>query len=143
MSYVKNTWQTGDIVTAEKLNHLEDGVASASSGGGGGTFVVTYSYQEIEGEQYLVADKTFAEIQNAMANGIYPYAIFKENEVWLHPKYIYSEETNELRWFYMDLVPSGSILAYAYIEISHSSGDFVMIEKNVYGAVAITRSDAD
>ena len=26
MSYTKNTWQTGDIITAAKLNHIEDGV---------------------------------------------------------------------------------------------------------------------
>ena len=27
MSYVKTTWQTGDIVTAEKLNNAEQGIA--------------------------------------------------------------------------------------------------------------------
>jgi hypothetical protein len=27
MSYSKQTWVTGDIVTAEKLNHMEDGIA--------------------------------------------------------------------------------------------------------------------
>lgn len=26
MSYTKQTWQTGDTITAEKLNHIEDGV---------------------------------------------------------------------------------------------------------------------
>ena len=29
MSYEKQTWQTGDIITAEKLNHMEDGITSA------------------------------------------------------------------------------------------------------------------
>ena len=29
MSYTKQTWQTGDIITAEKLNHMEDGISSA------------------------------------------------------------------------------------------------------------------
>lgn len=29
MSYTKTNWQTGDIVTAEKLNNLENGVESA------------------------------------------------------------------------------------------------------------------
>ena len=33
MSYTPNTWATGDIVTSEKLNHMEQGIAS---GGGGG-----------------------------------------------------------------------------------------------------------
>lgn len=26
MAYVKTTWQTGDVITAEKLNNIEDGV---------------------------------------------------------------------------------------------------------------------
>lgn len=26
MSYTKQTWQTGDTITAEKLNHIEDGI---------------------------------------------------------------------------------------------------------------------
>lgn len=32
MSYVKNTWAKGDIITAEKLNHMEDGIAGGGSG---------------------------------------------------------------------------------------------------------------
>ena len=27
MSYEKNTWSNGDIITAEKLNHIEDGIS--------------------------------------------------------------------------------------------------------------------
>ena len=42
MSYEKQTWTTGETITAEKLNHLEDGVASAGSGGGGSTATVIY-----------------------------------------------------------------------------------------------------
>lgn len=30
MAYVKNTWQSGDVITAEKLNHAESGIAAAS-----------------------------------------------------------------------------------------------------------------
>lgn len=32
MAYEKQTWVTGDTITAEKLNHMEDGIASASGG---------------------------------------------------------------------------------------------------------------
>lgn len=28
MTYSKQTWKTGDEITADKLNHLEDGLAS-------------------------------------------------------------------------------------------------------------------
>lgn len=30
MSYNKTTWDTGDVVTAEKLNNIEDGIENAS-----------------------------------------------------------------------------------------------------------------
>lgn len=32
MSYTKQTWQTGDTITAEKLNHIEEGIESADGG---------------------------------------------------------------------------------------------------------------
>lgn len=38
MSYEPTVWQTGDVVTSQKLNKLEQGVADA--GGGGGALIV-------------------------------------------------------------------------------------------------------
>lgn len=32
MAYVKNDWQTGDIITADKLNHMEQGIADYQVG---------------------------------------------------------------------------------------------------------------
>lgn len=31
MSYEKQNWATGDIITADKLNHMEDGIAGADN----------------------------------------------------------------------------------------------------------------
>lgn len=31
MSYVKQTWITDEIITAEKLNHMESGIEAAAS----------------------------------------------------------------------------------------------------------------
>ena len=31
MSYTKQTWTNGDTITAAKLNHIEDGIASSSN----------------------------------------------------------------------------------------------------------------
>ena len=36
MSYTPNTWVVGDVITADKLNALEQAVAAASAGSGGG-----------------------------------------------------------------------------------------------------------
>ena len=30
MAYTKQTWQTGEVITAEKLNHIEDGIAEGN-----------------------------------------------------------------------------------------------------------------
>ena len=31
--YEPYTWETGDVITAELLNHMEEGIAAASQGG--------------------------------------------------------------------------------------------------------------
>ena len=45
MSYVKTTWQTGDTVTAEKLNHAEQGIADNSADVYVGTLLESDDYQ--------------------------------------------------------------------------------------------------
>ena len=34
MSYTKHTWSDGELVTAAKMNNIENGIEEASSGGG-------------------------------------------------------------------------------------------------------------
>jgi hypothetical protein len=60
MSYDKQNWQTGDVITANKLNHIEDGIAN---GGGGDVFVVHSVYDEQTDTTTL--DKTWQEIHDA------------------------------------------------------------------------------
>lgn len=72
MAYTKNTWATGDVVTAAKLNHMEDGIAGAGSGGsGGGTLLITLT----DNGGNPTVDKTFAEITAAIDDGIMPILI--------------------------------------------------------------------
>ena len=48
MSYIPTEWQTGDIVTAEKLNNMESGISAASASGGGLQIIeVTMSNQGV------------------------------------------------------------------------------------------------
>lgn len=56
MAYEKQTWQTGDVVTSAKLNHMEDGIAGA----GGGGVVATL------GQETGALNKTFGEIKTAL-----------------------------------------------------------------------------
>lgn len=57
MAYTKNTWNTGDIVSSQKLNHMEDGIVDA-----GGIMVINDTDNTL--------DKTWQEIYDAMAQGI-------------------------------------------------------------------------
>lgn len=61
MSYTPTEWKSGDVITSEKLNNLEQGVADASSGGGGGVLIVN----DVSG----TLDKTWKEIYDATTGG--------------------------------------------------------------------------
>ena len=63
MAYTKNTWADGDVVTSEKLNHMEDGIANA-----GGVMVINDTDNGL--------DKTWQEIYDAMAQGKLCAAIY-------------------------------------------------------------------
>lgn len=90
MSYEKQTWQTGDVVTSAKLNHMEDGIAA-----GGGVFVVHAVYDEqIEKE---VFDKTYAEVISAVQSGLFPLIINADENyasVYLFSAAFYDEDTS-------------------------------------------------
>lgn len=58
MAYEKQTWVTGEVITKEKLNHMEDGIAN----GGSGVFIANLNTET----QSL--DKTWNEINTAFTN---------------------------------------------------------------------------
>ena len=64
MSYEPKTWECGDTITAEALNHLEQGVANA---GGGGTEPLIVHAVGDSSPYHL--DKTYAEIHSALLAG--------------------------------------------------------------------------
>lgn len=62
MAYEPNTWECGDIVTADKLNNLEEGVQEAlecCEGGGGSEPLIVHAVD-------FALDKTWQEICDAM-----------------------------------------------------------------------------
>lgn len=65
MAYTPTEWKTGDVVTAAKLNNMENGIASAG-GGGGSAMILTANFSE-EHPQLLGA--TAKEIYDAFTSG--------------------------------------------------------------------------
>ena len=59
MSYTPTNWKSGDIVTSDKHNKMEQGIEDANSGGGGGGGVL------IVHEVDDALDHTFKEIVTA------------------------------------------------------------------------------
>ena len=64
MSYTPTNWQDGDLITAEKLNHLEGGVAD---GGGDEPVEITFWLQTTG--YFSSASHTVEEVQNLIKSG--------------------------------------------------------------------------
>lgn len=60
MAYTPTTWATGDVITATKLNNMEQGIANA-----GGAVQVGYTFED----GTITLDKTWQEINDGMAAG--------------------------------------------------------------------------
>lgn len=83
MAYDKYTWQTGETITAEKLNHIEDGIENAGSGkyeikvlSKGDWSSTDYSYKKLTG---FSIDKTNGnEIREAFIQGQEVFFIIDE-----------------------------------------------------------------
>ena len=71
MSYEPNTWKTGDRITEEKLNHIEQGILYASEAAEEVIVVNAYSEWNAETESYenVHADKSSAEIIELINSG--------------------------------------------------------------------------
>ena len=75
MSYTKQTWATGDTVTATKLNHMEDGIAGA-----GGFDVVIKLDKEIQDVSITASDchlikGSYADVMAKASAGNYVTAL--------------------------------------------------------------------
>ena len=63
MAYTKHTWTTGEVITAGRLNNMEDGIA-------GGTLVIGgFSFNDNDA-LIGTSNKTWQEIDNALVAGV-------------------------------------------------------------------------
>ena len=60
MAYQKQTWQTGETITAQKLNHMEDGIGNNSEGNN--WLIINTVNENLEGNEITRLNKTAEEI---------------------------------------------------------------------------------
>lgn len=73
MNYEKQTWQTGDIITAEKLNHIEDGIVNKT----GKIEIYDISTDNNNG---VAIRASYSDLQKIISNGFIPFFIFVDVE---------------------------------------------------------------
>ena len=65
MSYTKQTWTTGETITADKLNHMEDGIDGAGGSSSSGGFYIITGKVPVDG-----GDIGFIPSSNTLGSGI-------------------------------------------------------------------------
>lgn len=80
MAYTPKEWECGEVVTAEALNHIEQGILGASSSGASSLVIKAASIEKGD-TAYVYTDKTFNEVADAMRNGTPCYVGFEANAV--------------------------------------------------------------
>lgn len=68
MSYIPTEWKTGDVITADKLNNMESGIANGGSGGSTAIIATITPAPDDELYEYK-CDKTFDELVQALEGG--------------------------------------------------------------------------
>ena len=89
MAYTPTNWKDGDIISAEKMNKLEQGVAEGGGGvllvnvtegsddGGGSVAVNSVSpMRRVPSSPTFTADKTYAEVDAAVKAGKMVYLVY-------------------------------------------------------------------
>lgn len=87
MSYEKQTWETGDIVTSAKLDHMEDGIAK----GCGSVIYKTITVTETPTERTYSLNISYQDFIDAIANNqIYIFQFEKRGGTWLYQPILYA-----------------------------------------------------
>lgn len=66
--YTKQTWADGDIITAAKLNHIEQGIVDSDCK----QFPVTVTQAQGSNDFTYTPDHTYSEVMSLINDGYYP-----------------------------------------------------------------------
>lgn len=153
MNYEPTNWQSGDTVTAEKLNHIEQGIV------GGGGVVVTAEYRQGE----ITYDVTAEEAYEALKSGkrvVVKYATVNISDESLTVRSIatpvfftFTPGANEVAYFVSPTITSdANISFYIYVgsdglswgnTLSKFSPAMILNYSELYGGKVIMRDKND
>lgn len=108
MAYEPTNWSDGDIVTAEKLNKIEQGVTNAGAGSGGGMVVEINAV-----EDDMVMNHTWKEIYDAAP--LMPIAICIELGTSYMLGHIVSVESSNGEYFVTVVIWNNGYVAKDFI----------------------------
>lgn len=138
MSYVPTNWQTGDTITAEKLNNEESGIVSANP------FIITVNTSDMvqyQGMDCFGTDTNYDELVNALKSGRLAYVKYlSEEEGMLDFQYILVDTCT----IYDDPSTPSSISAYSGTFSIASAGETatVSMNANVYNIIENTETES-
>ena len=127
MAYTPTNWQTGDTITAEKLNKMESGIESANA-----PFVVTLTPTALDYSGEM--DKTVAEINAAYLAGrkvVYKVAASETRFTYADVTMVYVDGDFTYPSFNAFIIDNGNDLLMEAITLPTDNGD-----RNTY-AVAL------
>lgn len=118
MSYTPTNWATGDIITAEKLNNMESGIANKN--------IIIASIASEDAGQTYTCDKTVAEMKNFLEAGGVVFASVPQPPYHLIPLKGVMEPPNTVVILFEDnssIINDGSVtISIVQISVSHSNG---------------------
>ena len=97
MAYEKNSWENGDVITANKLNHMEDGIADSGSGDSSlelhairGGSLPAYSGEEIQAIMEALPDKVviITDLTDDPGYPNFTKAIYRLTQVMETPEHV-------------------------------------------------------
>lgn len=130
MAYTPTVWQTGDTITAEKLNKLENGVAS----GEGGSFLVTATPT---GQDTATIDKTYNEILTALASGQIPIMNVVVDGEYKASMSFNRVATNKVAFSTTEYMPDDNNIIVKITNAFVASNNAVYFEELAYTASAV------
>ncbi len=128
MSYEKQTWAYKDEITAEKLNHMEEGISSA--GGGTEPLIVRYGdYREVDGSMIQFLDTTFGDIINAVyenRNVLFQNVMGEETTYYLFSSYSINTQN------YSGVIEFGGNNSFPVGDMDHTMEELLSEYPHVY-----------